>query len=131
MIENSLIHKYIHTYVQLEGHSSSSCYTQFEFHDMHCSNCSQTLLQCFNDAVMTIRQENFHFSCLTKVITTSSKHCNKFCEQFEQLMSEYRAGYIHTYIHTYIHKFMITIYTYLRVTGHKDKNQIVSGCAKQ
>ena len=34
-----------------------------------------------------------YFSCLMKLITASSKHCNKVCEQFEQYMCEYRAGY--------------------------------------
>ena len=60
------------------------------YSDMHCSNCSQTLLQRFDDAVVTFIR---HFSCLMKVITASSKHCNNVCEQFEQCMSEYRAGY--------------------------------------
>ena len=39
--------------VQLEGHSSSGCSTPARYSDMHCSNSSQTLLQCFDDAVIT------------------------------------------------------------------------------
>ena len=34
-----------------------------------------------------------YFSCLMKVITASSKRCNKVCEQFEQCMSGYQTGY--------------------------------------
>ena len=33
-----------------------------------------------------------YFSGLMKVITASSKRCNKVCELFQQCMSEYRAG---------------------------------------
>jgi len=33
-----------------------------------------------------------YLSCLMKVITASSKRCNKVCELFEQCMSEYQAG---------------------------------------
>jgi len=47
-------------YVRHEGHSSSGCSTPARYSDMHCSNSSQTLLQCFNDAVITfIRQEKY------------------------------------------------------------------------
>ena len=35
-------------------------------------------------------------------------------------------GHYGTYIHTCIHKFMITIYTYLCVTAHKDINKVLS-----
>ena len=72
-----------HCYVRLEGHSSSGCYTPARYSDLH---CSQTLLQRFDDAVIT-------FITFLEVITASSKCCNKVCEQFEQCMSEYRAGY--------------------------------------
>ena len=33
-------------------------------------------------------------TCLMKVITASSKPCNKVCELFEQCMSEYQAGVV-------------------------------------
>ena len=65
-------------YVRLEGPSNSGCSTPARYSDMHCSNCSQTLLQRFNDAVITfIRQEKYRM----KVIIASLKRCNKVCEQ--------------------------------------------------
>ena len=42
-------------------------------------------------AVVVLHQLDV-WTCLMKVITASSKRCNKVCELFEQCMSEYRAG---------------------------------------
>ena len=45
------------------------------------------------DSATVLHNQSFlYFSGLMKVITASSKRCNKVCELFQQCMSEYRAG---------------------------------------
>ena len=47
------------------------------------SPAEPSLCQIMNDVVVVV------YGCLMKVITASSKRCNKVCELFEQCMSEY------------------------------------------
>ena len=77
-----------HCYVRLEGHSSSGCYTQ-----LNIRTCTaQIVHKLYCNVLMMLWSPSSGKKRKMKVITASSKHCNKVCEPFEQCMSKYRDG---------------------------------------
>ena len=59
---------------------------------LYCANCVTHLDVC-TVYILLYLVSFLYFSDRMKVITASSKRCNKVCELFQQCMSEYRAEY--------------------------------------
>ena len=67
------------------------CCVIVTLHVYYCANCVTHLDVCTVYTLLYL-VSFLYFSGLMKVITASSKRCNKVCELFQQCMSEYRAG---------------------------------------
>ena len=106
--------------------AASDCYTQLaRYLDMHCSNCSQTLLQCFDDTVITfilpvMKVTQYHQNVAIKFVMKVTQYHRNIAIKFVMKVTQYHQNVAI--------KFVMKVTQYHRNVAIKFVNNLSSAC---